>query len=356
MVVMMPARVKPHEAISLPHGRKCCQTVANWSRMKAIRVHQFGDASVMKLEELPDRVPGQGQVTVRVKAAGVNPVDTYIRSGSYAALPQLPYTPGADCAGVIESVGSDVRGVSAGDRVYVSGTADGRAAGAYADQALCTADQVHHLPAHVTFSEGAGVGVPYVTAWRALFDRGRAVPGETVLIHGASGAVGVAAVQMARAAGLRVFGTAGSERGRQLAREQGAHDVFDHAAAGYEAEIAAKTGGRGVDLVIEMLANVNLVRDLEMIAKRGRIAIVGNRGALELNPRAIMGKDATVFGFTNWNATPHELAVAHAAIVAGMERSGYKPQVGLELPLADAPRAHVDVLKPGAYGKIVLLM
>jgi NADPH2:quinone reductase len=309
----------------------------------------------MKIEDLPDRAAGAGQVLVSVKAAGVNPVDTYIRTGNYAALPPLPYTPGADAAGVVESVGSDVRDFKPGDRVYLSGTIDGRAFGAYAEKAVCTVDQVHQLPAHVTFAEGAGVGVPYVTAWRALFDKGRAVPGETVLIHGASGAVGTAATQIASAAGLRVFGTAGTERGRQLAREQGAHEVFDHGAAGYEKEIVARTGGRGLDLVIEMLANVNLVRDLEMLAKRGRIVIVGNRGSIELNPRAIMGRDATIVGFTNWNATPSELAVAHAAIVAGMQRAGYKPQVGKEMPLADAPRAHEDVLKPGAYGKIVLI-
>jgi NADPH2:quinone reductase len=285
----------------------------------------------------------------------VNPVDTYIRSGQYASLPPLPYTPGADAAGIVAAVGKDVHDVNVGDRVYIGGTVEGRASGAYAQKALCTIDQVHPLPSHISFSQGAGVGVPYVTAWRALFEKGRAVPGETVLIHGASGAVGVAASQIASAAGLRVFGTAGTERGRQLAREQGAVEVFDHTAPGYEKDVLAKTGGRGVDLIIEMLANVNLVRDLDLIAKRGRIAIVGNRGALELNPRAIMGKDATIVGFTAWNALPAELAVAHAAIVAGMERSGYKPQVGKELPLADAPRAHEDVLKPGAYGKIVLI-
>jgi NADPH:quinone reductase len=325
------------------------------SPMKAIRVHRFGDPSVMNIEEVADRPAGQGQVLVAVRAAGVNPVDTYIRSGNYAALPTLPYTPGADAAGVIEAVGSDVVDFKPGDRVYISGTADGRASGAYADKALCNIDQVHPLPAHVTFSEGAGVGIPYVTAWRALFDKGRAVAGETVLIHGASGAVGVAATQIATAAGLTVVGTAGSDRGRQLVREQGAHHVFDHTAAGYEKEIVSKTRGQGVNLVIEMLANVNLLRDLDMLAKRGRIIIVGNRGSLELNPRAIMGKDATIVGFTNWNAMPAELAIAHAAIVAGMQRAGYKPQVGREMPLADAARAHEEVMKPGAYGKIVLL-
>ena len=323
--------------------------------MKAIRVREFGDPSVMKLEDVPEPQAGAGHVLVDIKAAGVNPVDTYIRNGQYASLPPLPYTPGSDAAGFVSAVGSGVSEFKPGDRVYISGTVEGRAHGSYAQKAVCTVDEVHHLPSHVTFAEGAGVGVPYVTAWRALFDKGRAAPGETVLVHGASGAVGVAATQIASAAGLRVFGTAGTERGRALAREQGAHEVFDHTAPGYEKDIVAKTGGRGVDLIIEMLANVNLVRDLDLIAKRGRIAVVGNRGAIELNPRAIMGKDATVVGFTNWNALPSELATAHAAIVAGMQHSGYKPQVGKEMPLADAPRAHEDVLKPGAYGKIVLI-
>ena len=309
----------------------------------------------MTLEEVAARPAGPGQAVVKVKAAGVNPVDTYIRAGNYATLPPLPFTPGADGAGVVESVGSDVRAFASGDRVYFSGTVDGRAYGAYAEVALCNLDQIHRLPTQVSFAEGAGIGIPYVTAWRALLDKGRAVPGETVLIHGASGAVGTAAVQIARAAGLRVFGTAGTERGRQLALEQGAHEVFDHTAGAYEKQIIDKTDGRGVDLVVEMLANVNLVRDLELLAKRGRVAIVGNRGSLELNPRAIMGKDATIVGFTNWNATPAELATAHAAILAGMERSGFKPQVGKEMALAEAPRAHEDVLKPGAYGKIVLI-
>lgn len=325
------------------------------SRMKAIRVSEFGAPSVMKLESVPDRAAGAGQVLIDVKAVGVNPVDTYIRSGVYAILPPLPYSPGSDAAGLVQAVGDGVQDFKPGDRVYISGTIDGRASGSYAEKAVCSVDQVHHLASHVSFTEGAGVGVPYVTAWRALFDKGRAMPGETVLVHGASGAVGVAAAQMASAAGLKVFGTAGTERGRQLAREQGVGEVFDHTSAGYEKEILARTHGRGVDLVIEMLANVNLVRDLELIAKRGRIIVVGNRGALELNPRAIMAKDAVIKGITNWNAMPAELATAHAAIVAGMQRSGFKPQVGKEMPLADAPRAHEDVMKPGAYRKIVLL-
>jgi NADPH2:quinone reductase len=323
--------------------------------MKAIRVHQFGDPSVMKLEVVPDPTAGEGQVLVKVAAAGVNPVDTYIRAGQYPILPELPYTPGGDGAGTVEAVGSGVREFAQGDRVYISGTVAGRASGTYAEKALCAPDQVHRLPGRISFQQGAGVNVPYVTAWRALFDKGRARAGETVLVHGASGAVGVAAVQMASAAGLRVLGTAGTDRGRRLAQEQGAHETFDHTSPDYQKQISEKTGGKGVELVIEMLANVNLVRDLEMIALRGRVVIVGNRGSLEINPRSIMAKDAVVTGLTYWNAAAQDLAVAHAAIIAGMERCGYSPEVGTEMPLADAPKAHDAVMKPGAYGKTVLI-
>jgi NADPH2:quinone reductase len=332
--------------------------------MKSIRVHQFGDPTVMKLEDVPNPTVGPGQVLVKIKAAGVNPVDAYIRAGKYAVLPPLPYTPGADGAGVVEAVGppsplsppgDDPHDFAAGDRVYIGGTVAGRAFGSYAEMALCTPDQLHRLPKNISFAQGAGVNVPYVTAWRALFEKGRAQPNETVLIHGASGAVGSAAVQMASAAGLRVFGTAGTDRGRALAKEQGADVVFDHTAEDYQTEIIAKTGGKGVDLVVEMLANVNLVRDLELVTIRGRVVIVGNRGALEINPRSIMAKDAIVTGFTSWNATPSELATAHAAVIAGMQRCGYKPEVGREMPLADAPNAHEAVMKSGAYGKIVLI-
>ena len=124
--------------------------------MKAIRVHEFGDPEVMSLEEVPDLQPGPGQVVVTVKAAGVNPVDTYIRSGQYAKRPALPYTPGMDSGGVVASVGEGVSGVAVGDRVYTAGTVTG----AYAEQVLCNGSQVHPLPEHVSYQQGAAMGVP----------------------------------------------------------------------------------------------------------------------------------------------------------------------------------------------------
>ena len=323
--------------------------------MKAIRIHQFGDPSVMKLEEVPDPKAGPKQVLVKIRAVGVNPYDTYMRSGTYAVAPALPYIPGADAAGVVEAVGEGVQGIARGDRVYIGGTAQGRPVGAYAEMAVCEPAQVHRLPDSASFSQGAAVNVPYTTAWRALFHRADARPAETVLVHGASGGVGVAAVQMARAHGLTVLGTAGSDRGRALVREHGAHAVFDHTAPGYLKEVLAHTGGRGVDVVIEMLANVNLTKDFEVLAVRGRIVVVGSRGTIEFNPRLVMVRDASVLGLTMWNATPEELVAIHAAIVAGLENNTLRPVVGQEMPLADAARAHELVMQPGAHGKIVLI-
>ncbi len=319
--------------------------------MKAIRVHEFGGPEVMRLEETANLQAGTGQVVVRVKAAGVNPVDTYVRSGSYPTKPALPYTPGIDAAGVVESVGQGVTSVAAGDRVYVAGTVSG----AYAEFALCKASQVHPLPARVTYAHGAAVNVPYATAYRALFHRARALPGEAVFVHGASGGVGVAAVQIARAAGMTVIGTAGTGRGRRLVADNGAHHVLDHRAPGYLDQILALTNGRGVDVILEMLANLNLNKDLGIMARGGRVVVIGSRGTVEIDPRMTMARDAGILGMSLMNASEPETASIHQALVAGLENGTLRPVVGQEMPLGEAPRAHKAVMEPGAYGKIVLI-
>lgn len=319
--------------------------------MKAIRVHEFGPADVLRLEEVPDPHTGPGQVLVRVKAVGVNPVDTYIRTGTYASKPPLPYTPGTDAAGVVEATGDGVTRVKPGDRVYTAGTLTG----SYAELALCREAQVHPLPERVSFAQGAAVYVPYATAYRALFQRAHAVAGETLLVHGASGGVGVAAVQLARAAGVTVIGTGGTEKGRQMVLEQGAHHVLDHRSPDYMAKILALTGDRGVDLILEMLANVNLGRVLPLLAYSGRVVVIGSRGAVEINPRDIMGRDASIHGMSLLVAPPAQLAGIHHALFAGLENGTLRPIIGQELPLSEAPRAHQAVMEAGAFGKIVLL-
>jgi NADPH2:quinone reductase len=319
--------------------------------MKAIRVHAFGGPEVLLLEEVPDPQAGPSQVVVQIRAAGVNPVEAYMRAGTYPVKPVPPYTPGSDGAGTVESVGSQVSRFRGGDRVYVGGSVTGT----YAEKALCEVSSVFPLPSQVTFAQGAAVHVPYATAFRALFLRAHARGGETVLINGASGGVGIAAVQLARAAGLRVVGTAGTARGRQLVASEGAHEVLDHKSPDHFEKALALTDGKGYELILEMLANVNLGRDLPLLARFGRVVVVGSRGTIEINPRDTMSRDAAILGLSLPNASPDELRSIHAALGAGLENKTLRPVISKELPLAEAPRAHADVMAPGAYGKIVLV-
>ncbi len=319
--------------------------------MKAIVVRQFGDPDVMKLEDAPVPSVGSGQVLVRVRAAGVNPVDTYTRSGGSATKPALPWTPGTDGAGVVEAVGAGIRKLKAGDRVYLARSVSGT----YAEYALALESQAYHLPEKITFPQGAGVFVPCATAWRALHQIARARPEETLLVHGASGGVGIAATQIARAHGMTVIGTAGTDRGRELAAREGVHHVLDHTARGYQEEILRLTGGRGVDVIVELLSNVNLGADLRLLAPRGRVVVIGSRGEVTVNPRDLMGRDGSIHAMLLWNMSEAEAASVHAALAAGLENGTLRPVVGLELPLAQAAQAHRRVMEPGAYGKIVLV-
>jgi NADPH2:quinone reductase len=319
--------------------------------MKAIRVHEFGGPEVLKLEEVPTPKLSAGQVLVRIHAAGVNPYETYMRAGTYPLKPPLPYTPGSDGAGVVEAVGEGVKKVRANDRVYTGRTVSG----SYAEYTLALEEEVHLLPAKVDFKQGAGIWVPYGTAYHALYHQAKAHACETVLMHGASGGVGLAAVQIGRAMGLKVLGTAGTPRGLEIAKREGAHAVFDHSKAGYQDEILQATGNRGVDIILEMLANVNLSHDTKLLANNGRVIVIGSRGEVTINPRELMGRRASIRGFTLWGITPTEEADIHAGIFAGLENGTLRPVIGKELPLADASRAHKEILEPGSAGKIVLI-
>jgi NADPH2:quinone reductase len=319
--------------------------------MKAIRVHEFGAPDVMKYEETEGLRPGEGQVLVKIIAAGVNPVEAYIRSGTYARKPALPYTPGADGAGIVEEIGAGVLSCKTGDRVYTSGSVTGT----YAETAVCLEHHIHLLPKNVSFQQGAALGVPYGTAYRALFQRAHAVAGETVLIHGATGGVGIAAVQLSLAAGLTVIATGGSERGRALLAGQCVEHVLDHSSPEYLDTIKSLTADRGVDVVLEMLANVNLARDLRILAKNGRVVVIGNRGTVEIDPRDMMARDSAILGMTLFNASQSDLRTIHAGIVAGLSNTTLRPVIGKEIPLKDAPLAHQAVMDKGAYGKIVLI-
>ncbi|CAN5859330.1 quinone oxidoreductase [soil metagenome] len=318
--------------------------------MKAIIVREFGAPEVLKFEETADLEPDENQILVKVEAAGVNPVDTYIRSGTHAQKPQLPYTPGKDAAGIVEKTGASISEFQSGDRVLTTGAVTGT----YAESCLCREDQLIKLPENVSFEQGAGVFVPYATSYRALFQKASGKAGETVLVHGASGGVGVAAIQWAKNAGLKVIGTASSEDGKNLVKEQGANFVFDHSKENYFDEIKDATDGEGVDVILEMLANENLIKDFEVLKMFGRITVIGNRGSLDFNPRLVMGKDAAIFGMSLFNAPEDAMREIYEAIYDGLSEGFLNPVVGKIFELKDAEKAHHAVIEEKAFGKIVL--
>ncbi len=319
--------------------------------MRAIIIREFGLPEVLKLEQIADPTPAKGEVRVRVHAAGVNPVETYLRSGNHTRKPALPWTPGTDGAGVIEAVGAEVSDLRVGDRVYIAGSRTGT----YAEKCICVRSSVHPLPDRLSFSQGAAIHVPYATAFRALHQRARLRRGETVLVHGASGGVGIATVQLARAAGAVVIGSVGSDRGREAVLGAGARDVVDHKRPDHLDEVVRKNGGRGPDVIVEMLADRNLEGDLGVAASQGRIVIVGSRGRIEIEPRKAMTRDLDVLGMSLPNATEDEVAAIHQSLSPMFADGTLTPLVREEIPLGEAARAHQRVMEPGASGKIVLI-
>ena len=319
--------------------------------MRAVVVHEFGEPEVLGLEQLPEPTPVPGEVLVRIQAAGVNPFETYVRAGTYSDLPALPYTPGADGAGVRTDTG---------ERVYVTGSLSGT----YAEYALCREEDVRPLPDALSYAQGAALGTPYTTAYRALFQRARATAGERVLVHGASGGVGLAVVQLALAAGLEVTGTAGSQAGSELVAAQGAVRVLDHHDPGHLTAAVELTGGDGYDLIVEFLANANLGADLKELAaaRSARIvvsAVAGRlRGVDGLFPdpherrRARRGYTATACP----SGARRRSKGAGAAVDTGPpQRRTACPSRGATLPLAEAARAHRLLMERPALGRLVLV-
>ncbi|NP_001038049.1 quinone oxidoreductase isoform X1 [Sus scrofa] len=322
--------------------------------MRAIRVFKFGGPEVMKLQsDVAIPIPKDNQVLIKVHACGVNPVDTYIRSGTHNMKPLLPYTPGLDVAGIVEAVGEHVSSFKKGDRVFTVSTLSG----GYAEYALAADDTVYMLPEKLDFKQGAAIGIPYFTACLALLHSACVKAGEIVLIHGASGGVGIAACQIARAYGLKVLGTAGTEEGQNIVLQNGAHEVFNHREVNYIDKIKKSVGEKGIDVIIEMLANVNLSNDLNLLSHGGRVIIVGSRGPIEINPRDTMTKGSSIKGVALYSSTKEEFQQLAAALQAGMEVGWLRPVIGPVYPLEKAAQAHEDIIHSrGATGKMILLL
>lgn len=323
--------------------------------MKAVVVREFGNETVMKVEEIPVRDPGANEVRVQVHAAGLNPNEIYVLTGTYGFfVPELPFTPGFDAAGIVDAVGADVAGVQKGDRVYVGALTALPQNGSYAETMVVDAAYVHPLPERLSFSQGAALGIPADAAYRALFDIGRLQAGETVLIHGASGGVGQFAVQMAKAAGAKVIGTASSEEGCSLIKELGADHAIQHLTPDDLSALRDATDQKGPDLIIEFLANVNLAADLDAVAKNGRIVVVGNRGEITINPRRLMEKECSIHGMAVTHITPEDRTRVSHAIFELLETGKVQPRIGKEYTFDEVQQAHRDLMDRKAAGKLIL--
>ena len=325
--------------------------------MKAIQIKSFGGPEVLKTAEVGEPNPNKNEVKVKMFAAGLNPNENYTISGTYAYnIPELPYIPGYDGAGIIEEVGPDVEDLKVGDRVYLSAFAGNRNTGTYAEKMVTDANNVHPLPNHMTMNEGAALGIPVFTAYRALHQKAKIKAGERVLIHGASGAVGTLAVQMAKAVGAIVIGTSSTEEGRAKILSLGADYATPHVTDENKEVLLEITDQKGPDAIIEFLANVNLETDMQVIADFGRIVIVGSRGDITVSPRHLMSNDATVTGMAFTYPTAEVMHEIKHGVTALLESKRIKPVVGRIFTLDEGPEAHRHLMESSGDGRTIIEM
>ena len=259
-----------------------------------------------------------------------------------------------DGAGIVEAIGEGVTNVTVGDRVFIASLKGGSSTGTFAQKVVCNQTSVHSLPEHVSFEQGAALGVPAMTAYRALFQRACLKPGQTVLIHGASGGVGLQAVQMAKSHGAKVIGTASKPEGKKMVQQAGADMVIDHVTEETIEDVLALTDGNGPDVIIEFLANMNLETDLKLIAPFGKIVIIGNRGSIEINPRLAMQKECDILATALWNAPQDEYEQSIHGVIGMLTSGALRPIIGTTLPLQQAPEGFEQLAKGIGNGKMIL--
>ena len=321
--------------------------------MNAVQVHKLGRPEVLEYRtNVPRPKPGPDDVLVRIKAAGVNPVDEFIATGNFVP-PPLPYIPGMEFAGIIEEIGSNVTTLKVGQRVYGG---DLQKMGSYAQYVAIRQDFVHPLHEKLTFSQGASIFVPYFTAYRGLYHLGQAKPGETVFVHGASGGVGIAAVQIASGLGLTVIGTASTPEGQELVKKAGAHFVFNHYEEGYLEKVKEAAGERRIDLILENGADKNLKKDIGLVRDQGRIIIIGSRAPdAAINVIDTLFHEIVVKGLSLFKITDEGAFETREALYAGAKAGWLNPYIWKEFPLEKVADA-LALLKSGsgARGKIIV--
>ncbi len=319
--------------------------------MKAMRAHQAGGPEQLRYEDAPEPSLGDGQVLVRVRAAGINPADLVRLSGKLAPL-RFPYITGTDVCGEVEALSPGVRNVKLGDRVF------GRAiAAGYAEKACVLAREAIPLPDSLSFAEGAAIPIPFYTAYYALHYKAGLKAGETVLVTAGGGGVGVAAIQLAKVAGARVITTVGSQDKAERTRELGADVAINYKQQDFAAEVLKHTDGRGVGVIVENVASDNLAADCSAVARNGRIVLIGTGTGKTANATfgvlAALLKDITFYGMSLINAD--DAIPDMAAVITKLFEAGkVKAPVSKTYHLSEAAQALNDLLDAKVFGKLVL--
>jgi NADPH2:quinone reductase len=321
--------------------------------MNAIRVHQTGDAGVLRLETIADPTPGPGQALVRVEATGVNFIEIYQRTGLYKV--QLPFTPGTEGAGTVEAVGPGVTTVRQGDRV-----ASVNLLGSYAELALAPADRLVPLPDRVSTRQGAAVILQGITAQYLVTSTYQLQRGQTCLVHAAAGGVGLLLCQMARRIGARVIGTVSTEEKAALAREAGADEVILYTQTDFETEVKRLTGGAGLQVVYDSVGHTTFAKGLNCLARRGMMVLFGqSSGAVEPFDPQILNQKGSLFltrpTIGHYTATRDELLKRSADVLGWLADGSLSVRIGDELPLARAADAHRDLVSRRTTGKVLLI-
>lgn len=321
--------------------------------MKAIRVQQTGGPEVMELADVPVPQPKPAEALVRVSTAGVNAIDGYFRDGRFRT--PLPFIPGQEGAGVVTAVGAQAKTVKAGDRVSWSGVL-----GSYADFVVSPEEHLVPVPETLSDQQAAAAMVHGLTAHYLVNDAHKLKAGETALVHAAAGGVGLLLVQMARAVGARVIGTASSEEKARLAREAGADEVIVFTKHDFEAEVKRLTDGKGVEVVYDGVGKATFEKNLNVMHRGGMLVLYGMSSGpvLPVDPAKLSEKGSLYMARTtlaHFTATRDEL-LARTRALFGMIREGkLKLRIARTYPLADAAQSHRDMEARKIAGKLLLI-
>ncbi|SEP16792.1 NADPH2:quinone reductase [Halogranum amylolyticum] len=324
--------------------------------MRAVRYHEYGDEDVLTLEDgLEKPTPDANQVLVQIEAASINPIDTYLREGNVPPANGLPHVGGSDMAGVVEAVGDDVSNFSEGDRVFATGLGI-FSPGTYAEYTVVSENMLAHLPEEVSFQEGAAAAMAFATSWRALIGRGDLSMGDVCLVHGASGGVGHAGIQVAAQAGGYVIGTAREGEAASMARSMGADAVVDYRSDNLIGDLEAAADGREIDVVLEPHADANIEADLERLADGGRIVIIGEESPIEIPPGPSMtAKQADAdLRFMSLAASPDVQAPILQRVALRLADKRFTVEIDSVFDLDELPAAHEKLMSSGVMGKIVI--